>query len=183
MLKLKGLGHININVDDVDIAAEYYCDLFNAKKLRKIPHFKNIGFAKSAGFLNNPEVVDVSIIILEIPNTPINLELFCYHNPIGTHEIKHHNTNDLGGPGHICLLVDDIDKAFDSLKGKEVSLINKSPQYKPFQIDAIKPSDFYYYDKTLESNAQEKINVCNMIGNIRYFYFIDKYGIQWEFEH
>ena len=62
MIKFQGLGHISLNVEDVDVAAEYYCDLFGAKKLQKFPHFKNLGCAKSAGFLNKPEVVNVSIV-------------------------------------------------------------------------------------------------------------------------
>ncbi|MEK6731675.1 MAG: VOC family protein [Pseudomonadota bacterium] len=182
MIKFQGLGHISLNVEDVDVAAEYYCDLFGAKKLQKFPHFKNLGCAKSAGFLNKPEVVNVSIVFLEIPGTPVNLELCCYHSPLGLQEIKHYKTNDLGGPRHICLRVADIDKAFDSLKGKEVTFINQSPEYKAFKIDEIKPSEFYFYDESLENNTEEKQKVCDIIGNIRYFYFIDKYGIQWEFE-
>ncbi len=183
MFKFKGLGHISLNVDDINAATEYYCDLFGAKKLQQFPHLKNIGFAKSAGFLDKPDEVDVSIVFLEIPGTPVHLELFCYHKPSGSQNINYFKANDMGGPRHICLRVNDIDTAFNSLKDKEVTLINQSPEYKPFKIDNIKPNEFYFYDPDLENNAQEKQKICDIIGNIRYFYFIDKYGIQWEFEH
>lgn len=182
MLEFKGLGHISLNVNDIDAAAEYYADLFGAKKLQKFPHLRNEGFAKSAGFLDEPDKVDVSIVFLEIPGTPVHLELFCYHNPTGTQNINYYRTNDMGGPRHICLRVTDINAAFDSLKNKEITLINQSVEYKPFKIDTITPEAFFFYDKTLDADLNEKKKVCNIIGNTRYFYFIDKYGIQWEFE-
>lgn len=34
----------------------------------------------------------------------------------------------------------------------------------------------------MENNQAAKQSVCDIVSKIRYFYFIDKYGIQWEFE-
>ncbi|OGT31004.1 MAG: hypothetical protein A3E87_06215 [Gammaproteobacteria bacterium RIFCSPHIGHO2_12_FULL_35_23] len=44
------------------------------------------------------------------------------------------------------------------------------------------PKNFKFFDSVKENNKPEKQKVCSTIGNIRYFYFVDKYGIQWECE-
>ena len=55
-------------------------------------------------------------------------------------------------------------------------------KYKPFKIDPIQVSEFRLYDPDLEADKAEKDQVCRIVGNIRYFYFIDPHGVQWEFE-
>lgn len=183
MIEFDRLGHINVIVDDIDFASDFYAQLFGAIKVQRFPHFKNIGFAKSAGFLESPSTVDVSIEFLNIPGANIFLELFCYHTPQGAKDITFKKTHDMGGPRHICIRVKDIDKAFAHVKSMDgVRLINDSPEYKPFKIDEIHPNEFMFYDEALENNPAEKQKVCDIIGNIRYFYFVDRYGIQWEFE-
>ena len=95
MVQFDGFGHINIITDDLEKAADYYVGLLGAKKVQKFPHFKNVGFSKSAGFIDKPEEVDVSIYFLEIPNTGVFIELFEYHNPPGDQTIHFHKTNFL----------------------------------------------------------------------------------------
>lgn len=178
-----GLGHINIVVDDVCMATEFYGRVLKAIPQQEFPNFKNVGFAKSAGFLDHPEGVDVSIRFLEIPGTPVFIELMQFHNPKGECYITGKRANDIGGVGHICLKVDDIDKAFDFIKRQsDIKLINQSDGYYPFKIDSITPNEFRFFDGDKDSNSKEKEAVCNVVGSIRYFYFIDPYGIQWEFE-
>jgi maltose O-acetyltransferase len=63
-----------------------------------------------------------------------------------------------------------------------VRLINDSDKYKPYKIDKIKPSEFIFFDDKFESDPAQKDKVCEIVGNIRYFYIVDKYGIQWELE-
>lgn len=181
-IKFTGFGHISINVPDIEDATVYYETLLGAKRIQEFPHFKNIGFAKSAGFLDKPESVDVSIRFLEIPRANLFLELFQYHTPKGAQEIKYFNTNDLGGVRHICLRVRDIDEAFNFVRQNEIVLINQSTKYKPFKIDRVLPEEFKFFDSKLESDISNKIKTSNTISQIRYFYFIDKFGIQWELE-
>jgi hypothetical protein len=70
-----GFGHINIVVDNIRKASEYYKKLFGAVEQQEFPKFINIGFSKSAGFLEEPEKVEVMIRYLEIPKTNLFLEL------------------------------------------------------------------------------------------------------------
>ena len=46
MIEFDGFGHINIIIDDLDKAAEYYVGLLGAEKVQEFPHFKNVGFLK-----------------------------------------------------------------------------------------------------------------------------------------
>ena len=61
-------------------------------------------------------------------------------------------------------------------------MIKESNNYRPFKLDMIIESDFNFYDKNLEENELEKKSVCEIIGNIKYLYFVDKYGVQWELQ-
>lgn len=183
MIKFQGLGHINVVVDDINAASQFYQTIFNAIPQQEFTRFKNIGFAKSAGFLENPDKVDVSIRFLEIPGANLFLELMEYHSPRGNNPIKTKLTYDLGGPRHICLKVSNIDEAFNYLKKQDgVTMINTSNEYKPYKIDPIKSSDFIFFDSNKEKDEAAKQQVCDIVGQIRYFYFIDQYGIQWELE-
>ena len=94
MIDIVGFGHINITVDCIEKATDFYERILGAKPIQFFPKFKNIGFAKSAGFLKKPEEVEVSINFLKIPNTDIYLELMCYHSPAGSQQVINSNPND-----------------------------------------------------------------------------------------
>ncbi len=113
MFSFDSLGHINVVVPDLKEATRFYQTLFNASVEQTFPHFKNVGFARSAGFLEDPESVDVSIRFLKIPfgrSEDLFMELFTFHSPAGGQEIKPSKTNDVGGPRHVCLRVRNIDE-------------------------------------------------------------------------
>jgi methylmalonyl-CoA/ethylmalonyl-CoA epimerase len=186
MIQYQGFGHINIVVDDVEQATDFYQRVLGATPAQHFPHFKNDGFAKSAGFMENPSEVDVCIRFLQIPTNPnpVFVELMQYHAPKGKDNRGLVRTNDLGGVKHIALRVANIDEAFDHVKkSANVKLISDHPDYKPFYISPIKIEDFYFFDPSAEANKVEKDKVCKIVGGIRYFYFVDPYGVQWEFEH
>lgn len=143
MFSLDSLGHINIVVTDLEEATNFYRTLFGAGVEQTFPHFKNLGFARSAGFLAEPESVDVSIRFLKVPfsrSEDLFLELFVFHNPPGRQEISPRRTNDVGGPRHVCLRVTKIDEVFAHVKSVDgVHLINESPEYRPYFISPINP--------------------------------------------
>jgi len=184
MIQYDSLGHINIVVDDVERATEFYVKALGAVPVQDFPHFRNDGFAKSAGFLSNPENVDVTIRFLRLPTRDgIFIELMEYHNPAVVACCKDKVAHGMGCVGHIALRVKSIDEAFDHLKAIDgVRMINESREYRPFKIDDIRPDEFRYYDEKMERSVEEKEKVCKIIGSIRYFYFLDPYGVQWELE-
>lgn len=183
MIQFEGLSHINIVVDDMNKAMTFYQKIFGAMPQQSFPHFKNNGFAQSAGFMAKPEDVDVTITFLEIPNTGVFLELMQYHYPSGEQSVNYKQTNDVGNVGHIALKVSNIEQAFEFVKMQQgVKLISDDDNYQPFKIDAIKPGEFHFFDKSKEADEPEKQAVCDLVSNIRYFYFIDPYGVQWELE-
>jgi maltose O-acetyltransferase len=179
------LGHINIVVDNIEEASKYYCNLLKGKAVQRFNNFKNEGFSKSAGFMEDYDKVDVSIEFIEIDQSGIFIELMQYHYP--NENINHINrdkkTHQIGGVGHVCLKVEGIMDEFNRIKNtEEVRFISTHEDYQPFQISPIKADDFYFLDQELEMNSEVKQEVVDVVGGIRYFYFIDKYGIQWEFE-
>lgn len=184
MIEFSTLGHICIIVDNIDESIEFYKELFGAVPVQCFSHFKNNGFAKSAGFVDNPELVDVSIAFVKIPTQEgLILELMEYHSPKGKYVENKKEATDLNLVAHIALRVKNINKAFDHVKNcNGVRLITSHKDYRPFKIDSISENDFIFYDKTLESNIEEKKQVCRIIEKIHYFYFVDKYGVQWELE-
>lgn len=184
MIEFESLGHINIVVKDIDNASAFYERAFGAVPFQEFSHFRNVGFARSAGFLEAPETVDVSIRFLRLP-TPegVILELMEYHHPAGVICCRNKVANGLNCVGHVAMRVKDIDAAFAHIKATEgVRMINPSDDYQPFKIDSIEPNEFRFFDPSMEANAAEKQAVCLIVGSIRYFYFLDPYGVQWEFE-
>jgi methylmalonyl-CoA/ethylmalonyl-CoA epimerase len=132
MFSFDSLRHINVVVTDLEEATRFYQELFGASVEQTFPHFKNVGFARSAGFLDNPESVDVSIRFLKFSlkgSEDLFLELFVFHHPPGRQEITPRKTNDVGGPRHVCLRVTNIDEVFAHVKSiAGVHLINESPE-------------------------------------------------------
>ena len=181
--RILGLGHLNIVVDDIGAATGFYASLLGAVAYQEFPHFKNRGFALSAGFLENPELVDVSIRFLKVPGSPLVLELMQYHNPAGEALGVPSSVTAQGGIRHVALQIQGIDAAFDFVKRTDgVTLIRAEPGYSPHRIDDIHPHEFHFLDRESEADPEAKADVCRIVSHIRYFYFIDKYGVQWELE-
>lgn len=110
MFTIKGINHINVVVPEIDEAARYYADLLGAAPIQSFPRFKNIGFAKSAGFLLDPQNVSVTIRFLTVPpQNAITLELMEYHEPAGLNVLTDKHTNDVCMLGHISLSIENID--------------------------------------------------------------------------
>ncbi|KJG11780.1 bleomycin resistance protein [Photobacterium kishitanii] len=183
-MTIKSLGHLNIIVDDIDSASKYYSSLLKAEPQQRFPNFRNEGFSKSAGFMESPNDVDVSIEFLKIDESDVFIELMQYHCPQGiNNQNQSKQTNTIGNIGHVCLKVSNIEDEFNRIKNHhDVRLISDHNEYKPFKISNINQDEFFFFDEDENQNLQMKKEVCHIISNIKYFYFVDKYGIQWEFE-
>ena len=135
--------------------------------------------------MREPESVDVSIRFLKVPfsrSEDLFLELFVFHNPPGRQEITPRRTNDVGGPRHVCLRVTNIDEVFAHVRSVDgVHLINESPEYRPYFISPINPRAIELPGGGSDA-AGAKEEICDIVKGIRFFYAIDRYGIEWEFE-
>jgi methylmalonyl-CoA/ethylmalonyl-CoA epimerase len=108
------------------------------------------------------------------------LELFVFHHPAGRQEITPRKTNDVGGPRHVCLRVTNIDEVFAHVKSiAGVHLINESPEYRPYFISPIKPRAIDLPGAGGDT-AEAKEAICEIVKRIRFFYAIDRYGIESE---
>jgi catechol 2,3-dioxygenase-like lactoylglutathione lyase family enzyme len=145
MIQFDTLGHINTVVDDIEEATEFYSELFGAVPIQDFPHFKNNGVAKSAGFLSDPEQVDVTVRFLQLPTKEgVMIELMQYFNPLGR-VIEHYNKpNDMNCLGHIAFRIKNIDEAFNHVKNiKGVRFISDSEQYKPYKMIILRPKSLF----------------------------------------
>ena len=146
------LSHVNIVVDGLDKATEFYNRTMgfviasNKDGLIDFPHYKSSAFAKDAGFLDGE--VDVDVRFLKHPQAGIFLELMVYHYPRGSKEIHSYGVNDMGGPRHIAIEVTDIAKVFEHLRSQpDVEMINPSDQYgPPLPLGNADVSFFYWRD-------------------------------------
>lgn len=178
-----GLGHINIVVEDIDKGMNFYRQFLGAKPIQMFRNFKNIGFSKAAGFIENPDEIVLSIAFMKIPHTNLTLELMEYYNPKTKDLIlnNHSQVQNINGVKHIALAVKDVYKAYEHAMGIEgVRPINLSKLYKPHKIDKITDKEITLFDE--ENTIEKKINIVNTVSNTHYCYVIDKYGVQWEFE-
>lgn len=183
MLEIVGFGHINIVVEDIEEATNFYQSIFGFELIQSFPHFKNVGFAKGAGFLEDAEHVIVSINFLKIPNTTIFLEIISYINPKLINPPQTFLPNELGGPRHIALRVKNIHTVYNKIKYfPGVFPINLSSDYKPHQLDPVYPDDFFFANSTLESNVNLKLKSSVISSSISFVYFTDKFGVTWELE-
>lgn len=178
-----GLSHVCIFVDDVEEAVAYYERILGAVPNQLIPHWKNKGFFEAGGFIEEAEDAEVSIGFMNVPGTRLTLELMCYHKPEGRKEPVVFAANDISGARHVALKITNIEEAFEYIKAQpDVTMINTTDKYRVYQISKTEPSDFRFYDEAKEQDAAAKKEAADILSNTKYFYFIDKYGLQWEFE-
>ena len=64
----------------------------------------------------------------------------------------------------------------------DTQLINKTDDYKVFQISKTEPSEVHFFDQDKDMIDDRNRQTAKILSGVKYFYFIDKYGLQWEFE-
>ncbi|WP_325893441.1 nucleoside hydrolase [Grimontia sp. NTOU-MAR1] len=157
-----GLSHINVIVDDVEAAADYYQRVLGFERAQDeqsnamyYPGVTMQSFALDAGL--GKQQVELDVLFIKHPNAGIYIELMHYRKPQGSSELPPQpKTYDLGGPRHIAMEVANCNEVFHYLKEQEgVRMINPSEDYHPVELDGFP---------------------------ITFFYWIDRYGIQWEME-
>lgn len=178
-----GLSHICIVVDDVMEAFQYYERILDAIPNQYIPRWNNKGFFQAAGFMQEAENAEASIGFMDVPGAGFTIQLICYHYPRGRQEPVLFKANDISGARHIALRVINIDEAFEYIKAQpDVTLIRTESDYEVSHNSQIEPSDLYFFDEEKEKNVYGKQEAAELLGSTKYFYFIDQYGLQWEFE-
>jgi catechol 2,3-dioxygenase-like lactoylglutathione lyase family enzyme len=157
-----GLSHINVIVDSIEEATQFYSETLGFIQAwdenGDIMDYLGIemeAFALDAGIMDGQAKVDVRF--LKHPQAGIFLELMHYHTPRGKNQIPPQpRTFDAGGPRHIAMEVSNCNEVFRFLKDREgVTMINSGKSYHPVKLNGFP---------------------------ITFFYWIDKYGIQWEME-
>ncbi len=183
MPRFTGLSHVCIFVDDMMEAAAYYQKLLGAVPDHYLSHWRNKGFFQAGGFVREAKDGDVSIAFLNVPGTKLTLELMQYHYPEGRKEPVIFAANDVSGARHVALKITNIEEAFEHIKSMpDTKPINETDEYRVFQISETQPSEVRFFDQDLRESDERNVQTAKILSGVRYFYFIDKYGLQWEFE-
>jgi len=160
-LFVAGISHLNIIVEDIEYATEFYgrtlgfVQAFNERGIMDYPGLTRDTFARDAGFLDGKVLVDIRF--LKHPTAGLYIELMKYHTPAGSQEVIYRKTNDRGGIRHVALEVSDAGKVFNYLKKQpDIRMINESADYGP----------------------PEELSPVT----IKFFYWLDPWGVQWEME-
>ena len=61
-------------------------------------------------------------------------------------------------------------------------LINESEAYRVYQISQTQPSEVRLFDQAPAETHGRNTETAPILGLVRYFYFIDRCGLQWEVE-
>lgn len=178
-----GLSHICIFVDDMEQAVEYYRALLGVQPDHCLSHWKNKGFFQAGGFVDQADEGDVSIAFVNVPGTKLTLELMQYHSPKGRTEPVIFAANDVSGARHVALKVTNIEEAFAHIQAMpDTRLINETEAYRVYQISETQPSEVRFFDQEPGQTDARNVETARILSKVRYFYFIDRYGLQWEFE-
>ncbi|MBU3819933.1 MAG: VOC family protein [Candidatus Faecalibacterium intestinavium] len=178
-----GLSHICIFVDDMEKAVEYYRALLGVQPDHCLSHWKNKGFFQAGGFVEQADEGDVSIAFVNVPGTKLTLELMQYHSPKGRTEPVIFAANDVSGARHVALKVTNIEEAFAHIQAMpDTRLINETEAYRVYQISETRPSEVRFFDQAPGQTDERNDETARILSKVRYFYFIDRYGLQWEFE-
>jgi len=164
---LRGLSHICINVDDVEEAAEWYARVFdyeywvgkiNGKFIFK--NMQNYQICRKIGLdSESAKSCRFDVAWIHHPHMHLTLELFHWLDPVATNNYEQPKPWDKGGIRHISISVgDDAAEIFHRMKNEPgVEMVNKHADYSP---------DFMSLPKM----------------PWKFFYIIDPFGVQWEFE-
>lgn len=183
MPNFTGLSHVCIFVDNMTQAVSYYKKLLGATPDHYLSHWRNKGFFQAGGFLDQAEEGDVSIAFVNVPGTKLTLELMQYHYPEGRKTPMVFAANDVSGARHVALKITNIEQAFLHIKSMpDTKLINQTDAYQVFQISETQPSEVHFFDQDLRETDERNVETAKILSGVKYFYFIDKYGLQWEFE-
>ena len=153
-----GLSHICIFVDDMEQAVDYYRDLLGVQPDHCLSHWRNEGFFKAGGFVEEAAEGDVSIAFVNVPGTKLTLELMQYHYPKGRTEPVTFAANDVSGARHVALKVTNIEAAFAHIQAMpDTRLINETEAYKVYQISETQPSDVHFRRRVKPMRATLKL--------------------------
>ena len=178
-----GLSHICIFVDDMEQAVDYYRALLGVQPDHCLSHWRNEGFFQAGGFVDEAADGEVSIAFVNVPGTKLTLELMQYHHPKGRTEPVVFAANDVSGARHVALKVTNIEAAFAHIQAMpDTRLINETEAYRVYAISQTQPSEVRFFDQAPGETDGRNVQTVKILSQVRYFYFIDRYGLQWEFE-
>lgn len=122
--QLSGIHHVGLTVADIERSIAFYRDMLGMTLHRRRPHVDNDYVAQQTGYAD----VVLNVASFRVADSPQSLEVVQYM----THSrpAADAGTNQ-PGISHLCLVVDDLQSAYDDLRQRNVQF--RSP---PVRITA-----------------------------------------------
>jgi glyoxylase I family protein len=114
--------HVAVTVKDMDRSLEFYCDLLG---LRRDGEHDLEG--ETISLMAGKDTVRMKVVRLICPDTPgIHIDLQQYIEPEG--KLSDSKLGDIAN-SHFCVEVDDIAKAYETLKSQGVEFVSPPVQF------------------------------------------------------
>lgn len=173
-----GLAHICVIVDNISEAFYHYKRVLGAEPYQYIPNYKSKRLVTSLGFVSI--ICDISIGLLKLPNTNLTIEVMQYHDPQETKIPLLCKTNV---NSHITLKVSNIEEALEHIASQpDIIMISSALGCDLEYTYKITPNELYFFTQEKEADIVAKQQTAACLSNIKFFHFVDKYGLQWILE-
>jgi lactoylglutathione lyase len=111
--RLSGINHVGLTVADIERSIAFYRDVLGMTLYRRRPHVDNDYVAQQTGY----DGVVLNVASFRVADGPTTLEIVQYM----THNRPAADTaTNQPGITHLCVAVDDLQAAYDDLRGKNV---------------------------------------------------------------
>lgn len=174
MIEVKSLGDLSIVVDDVEVATQFYRDLFDVEELISFKELTSPGFSKNMGL----EEGAIALKILKFKHCNLSLEL------LKLPSMEESPTSDFStnrkGLQAVTLQVSDSAHAFNMLKGKEGVEVLGKEDFQPEAWGEIDPNSFTIGPH--EEWVDQKERIAKNLAGKHFFLIKDKYGVIWKIE-
>ena len=178
-----GLSHFAVIVPNSIEAVNYYRKLLGFEiqiyppghsEYPKPMEFYNLQLPEFFAIAGLDKTGTVDCVWLQHPVIGLTLEIFAYHSPVGEQTFHRRGPNAMGGIGHIALEVLDANKAYHVLRKKA-------------ETDPTLEINFMLEDSLKQDGPPDLPAEISLPGGfsgqrVSFFYFTDRYGVQWEFE-
>lgn len=170
--------HVCVIVPDIMEAFDFYQRLLGVESVRCIAHYRDERLFQAAGFAEYPGTGEVAMCFLSVPGAGLTIRLIEYDPPQDQTESITLHAEGVNGTRHVTVAVENIEGAFAHIQAQpDVLLINTSLDYRTYLITRTDPDDFRH----LPSAAGPSRDTMRILSWVKHFYFIDKYGLQWNF--
>lgn len=170
--------HVCVIVPDIMEAFDFYQRLLGVESVRCIAHYRDERLFQAAGFAEYPGTGEAAVCFLSVPGAGLTFRLLEYDPPEGQSEPITLHAEGINGTRQVTVAVENIERAFAYIQAQpDVLLINHALESRTYLITRTEPEELRH----LSTAAGPSRDTIRILSGVKHFYFIDKYGLQWNF--